>query len=81
MLLGILIYIPDITGIFGGKNKRKQYSNNLTHQNLVWRERGGTKGAEGVEVQKSVEVWGSLTLSVQELEGGARSSDAPRPRL
>ena len=75
-------HLQYITGIFGGKNKRKRYNNNLTHQNLVWRERSGTKGAE---VQKSIKVWGSLTLSVQELEGGARSSGqsshAPRPRL
>ena len=68
MLLGILICI---TGIFGGNIEIKRFSNHVTHHYPVWRERSGTKG---VEVQGSVEVWGSSTLSVHELEGGARSS-------
>ena len=44
----------------------------------IWRAagqyRGGTEGAEAVEVRGSVEVWGSLTLSVHELDGGEASS-------
>ena len=68
MLLGILICI---TGIFGGNTEIKRFSNHVTHHYPVWRERSGTKG---VEVQGSVEVWGSSTLSMHELEGGARSS-------
>ena len=42
----------------------------VAHQNQMRRKQGGAEGTDSIEVR----VWGCLTLSVHELEGGGRSS-------
>ena len=55
-----------------GQTKRP--INDIARQNPMRRKWGGAEGTDSIEVRGSVKVWGWLTLSVHELEGGGRSS-------